>query len=291
METEYRASKRQKTTRIPRKFQKKGTKAVATKKLKALVKSVINGQAEKKNVNFFNSAGLNTSVLASDWSGFNAWILTSDTTSRAMYNIAQGTGQGQRVGNQVRTHKMTLKLAMFANPEYADPQNYNACPLYVTMWIVKLMPHLDDTISQLQTVVQTNFFQNSGAAAAFEGNMSDLIKTPNKDQVVVLKRKTYKIGMGQYLSAFGSGSGNNASQQYINNDSVMSVTDTLDITKYVPLIQTFNDGDNLTTKRRSYLFFTSARCDGKLSQSSLGFATGTRMYQTSIGIDYQYTDM
>jgi len=267
---------------------KKGTQS--TKALKTLVKKVIDSQAEKKMVQFFNSSGLNTSVIASDWSAFNCWILTSDTTSRAMYAISQGTSQGGRVGNQVRTYKMTMKLALIANPTFGSDTNYNACPLYVTLWVVKLKDHIEDTVTALQGVVQSSFFQNSGATAAFAGDLSDLIKTPNKDQVTVLKRKVYKVGLAQYLSATGNNVSNTASNQYMNNDANIAVTDTLDFTKFVPSIQKFNDGDNLTTSRRTYLFFTSARCDGQTTVTSLGFSTGTRPYQTSIGIDYQYTD-
>lgn len=279
--------------RIPTRYTKKGMKKTSKKKLniRQIVKQTIDAQAEKKMVQFFNSSGLNTSVQASDWSAFNAWILTSDTTSRAMYAIAQGTAQGSRVGNQVRTYKMTMKLVLICNPSYGDTTNYNACPLYVTLWVVKLKEHLDDTVTTLQNVVQSSFFQNSGATAAFEGNLSDLIKTPNRDQVTVLKRKVYKVGLAEILSATGNNVSNTLSNRFMNNDSSMAITDTLDFTKYVPSIQKFNDGDNLTTSRRTYMFFTSARCDGTLTLTSLGFSTGTRPFQTSIGIDYQYTDL
>jgi len=283
--------------RVPTKYAKKGMKATFKKKksIKQLVKETIDAQSEKKMVQFFNNAGLNTSVLASDWSSFNAWVLTSDTTSRAMYGIAQGTSQGGRVGNQIRTYKMTLKLALFANPVYSDTTNYNACPLYVTLWVVKLNPHLEDTISSLQTVVQNSFFQNSGVSQGFQGNVSDLIKTPNKDQVIVLKKKTYKVGMSTYPSAYGTAglvaNTNIAAQSFSNNDASFAIIDTLDLTKCVPTVQQFNDGDNLTTSRRSYLFFTSARVDGNYTYTSFSVSNGTRPFQTSLGLDYQYTDL
>jgi len=279
--------------RIPTRYSKKGMKKTFKKKIniRQLVKQTIDAQAEKKMVQFFNSSGLNTSVNASDWSAFNAWILTSDTTSRAMYAIAQGTSQGGRVGNQIRTHKMTMKLCLIINPTYGDTTNYNACPLFVTLWVVKLKDHLDDTVTSLQNVVQASFFQNSGATAAFAGDLSDLIKTPNRDQVTVLVRKVYKIGLSETISGAGNNVATTASNKFMNNDSSMAIVDTLDFTKYVPTIQKFNDSDNLTTCRRSYMFFTSARCDGGQTVTNLGFSTGTRPYQTSIGIDYQYTDL
>jgi len=281
------------TPRIPTKYVKKGMKMSYKKKksIKQLVKETIETQAEKKMVQFFNNAGLNTSVLASDWSAFNSWILTSDTTSRSMYAIAQGSSQGGRVGNQIRTYKMTLKLALFANPVYGDTTNYNPCPLYVTLWIVKLLPHLEDTTVSLQTVVQNSFFQNSGAAAGFSGNLSDLIKTPNKDQVTVLKKKVYKVGCASYTAGTAAGTANIASQQYNNNDASFAIIDTLDITKCIPAVQQFNDGDNLTSSRRSYLFFTAARVDGNYIYSNFGVSVGTRPFQTSIGLDFQYTDL
>lgn len=280
--------------KTPTKWRKAGMykKSVKiTPNMKKVVQSVIDGRAEKKMVQFFNNAGLNTSVLASDWSAFNAWVLTSDTTSRAMYAIAQGTGQGSRVGNQVRTYKMTMKLALFANPQYGATTNYNACPLFVTLWVVKLDPHLEDTMTTLQAVVQSSFFQASGATAAFTGDLSDLIKTPNRDQVTVLLRKVYKVGLAEYISGAGDNVSNTLNNRYMNNDSSFAIIDTVDFTKYVPTVQSFNDGDNLTTSRRTYMFFTSARVDGNPTNTNLGFATGTRPYQTSIGIDYQFTDL
>lgn len=281
-------------SRIPTRYSKRGVKKTYKKKklsVKQLVKQTIDAQAEKKMVQFFNSSGLNTSVLASDWSSFNAWVLTSDTTSRAMYAIAQGTSQGGRVGNQIRTYKMTMKLALIVNPSYGADTNYNACPLYVTLWVVKLKDHIDDTVTSLQNVVQSSFFQNSGATAAFAGDLSDLIKTPNRDQVTVLLRKVYKVGLAEIISGSGNNVSNTLSNRFMNNDAQMAIVDTLDFTKYVPAVQKFNDGDNLTTSRRTYMFFTSARLDGQTTLTSLGFSTGTRPYQTSIGIDYQYTDL
>lgn len=280
--------------RVPTKYSKKGMKkgtAASTRKLKALVKTVIDSQAEKKMVQFFNNAGLQTSVLASDWKSFNVWTLTSDTGANSTYAIGQGTGQGNRVGNQIRTYKLMVKLAMNINPTYADPGNYNACPIYVTMWVVKLMPHLDDTIDNLQTVVQNSFFQASGTATGFAGNLGDMIKTPNKDQVTVLKKKVYKLGLSEIISSAGNNVANTASNKYMNNDSSMCLTDMIDCTKCLPAVMKFNDGDNITTNRRVYIFFTSARMDGGFTVSSFGVSTGTRPFQVSMGVDYQFTDL
>lgn len=296
METEWRASKRIRdgSKRVPRNFQFKGTKrGSATRKLKALVKREVEGLAEKKMIQYYTPAAQQpyTSVMASDFGAFNCYVLTSSTGAQSLYAIARGTDQGNRVGNIVKTHKCTLRMTLFANPAFGDTTNYNACPLYVTIWIVSLMPHLDDTLTSLTNVTTNTFFQASGSAAGFDGTLADTIKVPNKDQVRVYMRKTVKLGMGNYNSATGAGSANNNSQQFNNNDFSMSKALVMDITKHMPTYQKFNDGDNMTIERRRWLFFTSARADGNSTVTSLGFSTGTRPYQGSVGLDYQYTDI
>lgn len=269
---------------------KKKSSYPTTKKLSAMVKNVVQSQAEVKQIDYFysqkeiyptGSASFTTQVL----------ILNSNSTTNNMVNITQGTQQGQRIGNKVATKKAYLRGSVIINPTFNADTNYNPCPMYVTMWIMKLKPHLTDDISTLSTVVGNTFFQNGSTSVGFSGSMVDMCKVPNQQHVTVLKKRTFLIGNSEYVSASGSNVSNTLNQRYANNDSSMCKMFSMDITKIMPATQNFNDGTNNAVDRNLWLFFSIARTDGGLPVTQYGVPTGPVPAYSNIGFSYQYTDI
>lgn len=255
------------------------------------VKQVIRQTAETKMVDYFIANKRVTSTQSADFLAYNVLILTADTTAQGMYAISQGTNQAQRVGNKVTTKKAMLKCTLVANPLYDGTANYNPQPMYVTLWIFKLKPHLTDDIATLDSVRLNTFFQNGGTSIGFVGTMVDMQKTVNQNHVTLLKKRVYKLGMSGYVSGAGVNVANNANQQYATNDASYSRMFSMNVTKYLPKHQAFNDGTDITVQRRVWMMFTVCRIDGGEILTSGGFSTGTYPVYSNIGLEYRYTDV
>lgn len=254
------------------------------------VRKVIERTAEQKCANYFyagkelyntNSASFQNQVL----------ILTADSTTNGSYQIQQGTFQGQRIGNKVTTKKVSLKGTVLVNTVYDATTNYNPCPMYITMWIIKLKPHLTDEVATLDTVVQQSFFQQGNTSTGFAGTIVDMQKTVNQNHVTLLKKRVFKVGMAEVVSSSGNNVNNTIQQKFMNNDASMARMFSMDITKCIPKVQAFNDGTNITVARRTYMFFSACRLDGGAIVTSIGAVTGPIPAYLNLGLQYNYTDV
>lgn len=249
------------------------------------VKMAMSRIAEKKCVDyFFAQKELYLTTQASFAN--QVQILTPDTGTNATITIAQGSLQGQRSGNTVNTKSFILKGSINVNPSWSATQNDNPQPIYATMWVVKLKPYLDDNVAMLENVIDNSFFQNGSTSIGFTDRIVDMQKTVNTQQITLLAKRTFKIGMAQYMAGLSTTTGNNQNQQYANNDAAMVRMFSINLTKRMPRSYSFNDGTNIANCRRIYMFWSACRCDGGAFSATLNatpafFNTGT---------EYRYTD-
>lgn len=256
------------------------------------VTSVINRKAETKVVNYFVEDKPLYNVLSADWdtSVINLLPQTSGS-STTCYTVSQNELQGGRTGNQILPHRLKLSGVIRCNSQFDSVQNYNACPLRVTMWLVKLRKHLTDGVSDLDTIVQNTFFENGSTSIGMVGSNLDIIREVNKSQIDVLYKRTFKVGMGNYVSAFTTNSANNNNQQYNNNDFSMSQMFKINLTKYLPKKLIFNDGtDTPSSARKLWLMFTVARADSNIPLTSTGSTTGPIPAYIDINAQFEYKD-
>jgi len=262
--------------------------------IKKTIKRVLESAAEKKLVNFEDTAMSVCNFQSSDWITNNIFNLlphSGGPSPVALAQITQGVDQGQRVGNRIRTHSVMLKMILRSNAFYDSVSNYNPRPMYIGIWIFKLKPHLNDTSNDVDTVCRNSFFQDGNASQAFSGLQFDLTKTVNSNMVTLLKRKVVKLGMAQYVSAFGINSANNSQQQFANNDFKMSIMAKLNVTKYVPKSMIFNDGTNTPVVRKTWMIFVPFAADGTAYTTAAGIETGPIPARLDFGWQYTYTDL
>lgn len=279
----------------------RGRKAVAKKAIKSAfnrrfayaVKRVIDRVSETKLTNFVAPAKPLYTVASADWGGSVLNLVPEASgASHTMFTISQGVNQGDRIGNDIRITKCVLSGVIRCNHFYDINQNYNPCPLRVTMWIVKIKNHLTDSVTNLETIVDNTFFQLGDVSDGFVSTTVDLTRTPNTDQVTVLKKRTFYLGMGNYISGFGVNSGNNGAQQFNQDGATMSRMFRMDISKIMPKKLVFNDGtDTPSNARRLWLFFSCQRVDGTVSQTSTGSFTGPRPAFIDLSAELSYKDM
>lgn len=271
---------------------KKAVRAARTRVFNKRVQQVISRNIETKSVNFSSQNRQVLNVNSANWNGLALNLIPqSSGSSPWMYDIPQGTEQGSRLGNEIYPKRLTLNGVIRANTFYDPTTNYNPCPLRVTLWVVRINKHLEDSVTQLESIVDNTFFNAGSISSGFFGTTIDLTRTPNSDQITVLKKRTFYIGMSGYISGFAVNSPNNANQQFVNNDANSSVMFRMDLSKHLPKVLKFNDGTATPTNtRKMWMFFTTQRMDGQISSTSLGAYTGVIPAYVDLAAQFNYKD-
>lgn len=255
------------------------------------VKRVVNKMSETKVVNNASVSRPIYNVLNSSQFQGSIIPLGPGSASPALFTISQGTGQGNRVGNKIQTVKMMLRGNVRLNTYFNNTTNYNPIPGYVTMWIVKLKPFLNDDVTTLKAVIDGSFFQSGSGGVGMSGQTSDLYRQVNSQQIQLIKRRVWKVGTSSFPGGGASGTGDQSNQYWNNNDFSLTRIFKQDITKAVPKVMAFNDANDNYVNRHSYLFFTFIRMDGAIPQTSLGAYSGVIPAYVDMEVDYMFKDV
>lgn len=158
--------------------------------------------------------------------------------------VAQGTGQAQRIGNRVRVVKSTLYYYIRPLPMTAL-FNPVPKPLIVKIWI----GYRRETPTEPPADF-TTFLQSGGSSGPPIGFISDFQREYNRDKFVVYRQFIHKIGYADY-----TGDGASTPNQYFaNNDFKYMIMRKLDITKYLCANVVYNDGVNVPTTRGLFMW-------------------------------------
>jgi len=222
----------------------KKDKALASK---AYVKRLIDSRIEDKSQNFDNVidfAGyfLNTSL--------DAVYLGPDTTS---YQIAQGSGQGDRLGNVIKVKKCILKY--YLTPiRQSDSLNPIPTPQLVRVWIGNIRSNLAQkpdatTIAELYAGGNTSFPPNE--------TVDDMMAPVNADKFIEKYTCVHKVGHSIYTDISGT---QKPDSFFANNDFAESTFATVDCTKFFKSKLYFND-NNLQTDSNLFMWMEAVNCD------------------------------
>ena len=177
----------------------------AKKGLVSLIKRVATSTEEKKESNQFS---LNTplpSFLNAGWTTSSIPICPFATG----FIIPQGTGQGQRVGNQIRTQKCVVRGIIHPNA-YDAVTNPQPIPIEIRMILFK-----DKFFRSGQpSAVALDLFQNGSTVLPPQNDLADMILDLNRDRYQIYHDQILKVGNADY-----SGSGTLLIfQSFTNND-------------------------------------------------------------------------
>lgn len=210
-----------------------------------------------------------------NWGLDNGVYLLNPTQNRI--DITQGTGQGQRVGNFVRTKSSYLSGILYANQQNAS---YNVTPKpYEVMFVIyKILGQ-----GNIADVTLTGLFQNGNTQSSPTGTLQDLTVPINKDKYRIYYRRVFKIG-----SADNTGTGSSTGLQFFaNNDYKRNIRFYIPLTKYMDKRMKFNDTERNVKNDNLYLAILPLACDG--TQQVIGNSlapVNCIMTQT-----YNYTDV
>lgn len=188
--------------------------------LKRMVKKIVASNIENKTDQFFSP---NSNIYVSTSSSFVSSIIPCSPYG-GILDIQQGTGQGQRVGNQIKIKNLTLK-GTISPAEYNATTNIVPQPIQVILWFF----YSRDT-PDLKPTSLPGWFQDGDSARNFQNDLTDVWSTVNSDLYRLLTKRVFKIGYSNYQTATGGIVPN--SMSFTNNDFKLNKNFKINLTKY-----------------------------------------------------------
>lgn len=185
--------------RMPRK------KVTATKTLTKLIQKVIHKDVETKQA--YN-------VL--DLSNYNSGINSAGDAVRILPNILNGTGDANRIGDQLRAMKLAVKGHMILST--VNNSTSANCRIAVRMMIVQ--PRNYSQIDNVQTNATTwmsTLLKKGASTVNFAGNISDLYAPINTDAIIKYYDKVTYITIPFIVNNVGATSVNTTVSQDVVN--------------------------------------------------------------------------
>ena len=190
--------------------------------------------------------------------------------------ITQGAGQGQRIGNRIKTKKLIFKGTL-APGIYDATFNSQPIPVQVKMWIFYDKKNPNDIPNP---TASNDFFQNGSTVAGFANDLIDMWRPVNSDRYAVLASKTFKLG-----PAANTGTGNLAAFQFVaNNDFKYNVNFSFDLTKHYPKYVVFEDTGTVPSTRGLFCMIQYVSATGNQ------IATTQYCVNSQWMLDYTYED-
>lgn len=257
--------------RKPRRLRaKKSTNTVVSVAVKKYVKRMIHVDQENKiqTINYAGSFGnsvANPSMYSYPMTPYTGYM-----------TIGQGITQNQRIGNEVKVRKATLRYVLRPNGYNVDSNPFPA-PVHVQMFLGRTKLCAGDQL----IAADFNFlFQNGSSSISPVGSLNDLVSITNKDYFDIKKQWSHKIGYNQTI-----GTGGIASTSYFgNNDFALNVVKRLDITKFYPKTLKFNDATNQLQGTGLFLWYQAVNAGGGINPST------TLPAHITFWLDVEYED-
>lgn len=232
-------------------------KKVTKSRLNKTIRKVVSRMAETKIQNIDGTVSLG-GFSATNWNTTNVIPLSIYS---GFLQIAQGTGQGDRIGDKVTITNLMLRLIFTPRPYSAS--NLTPIPQMIKLFLVNARAVNQYNLRPTQANMN-QFFQEGNSSAGPSDNLFDMIEEVNKDLWNVYATKTIKLGSAAYDGTGGSAN----AQYYTNNDYKFNHLIRWNITKHIPKICTWNDTSVSATSRGLFLVVLTANADGSTPASS-----------------------
>jgi len=213
------------------------------------VKRVIYGLSEAKNSFYDAEDVVCGSPLMADWTTENVQQLTPSDAGGSWNVGSQGTGQGQRVGNEIRVTSHKVKMAI-----YPSDNGLNK-PFYLRIIICSVKIRANDTPAGLKTIMTTSCFQRGSTSVGMASYLDDFVEQWNRDVLTIHKVKEFKMGTS-----------NPTQGGTANNDFSYGRRWSVNVHKYYKRAIKYNDtGTSPQINRNVYMVFQVAAADGSIA--------------------------
>lgn len=224
--------------------------------IRAIVrKEIARNVEDKTQANFVNIRNLYSST--SPTGQFDVNNVFSCAWGSGGVVLSQNTGQGARVGNQVKLKKMTFKGSVHPMP-YNAVSNITPTPLLCRMVICRLR---EDGVTAPAPIASSDVFQYGNTVIGLQDDIVDNWLGINKDKYIVVKQKSFKLGPASNGNASGAGllAG---SQMFVNNDFKFLYNFNIDLTKHLPKVTRFNDNNSTPLTSNLYCMIWYCNANG-----------------------------
>lgn len=194
----FRRSKRY-PRKSSRKYPRKSAVKTAIRKVrnsafKKKVLSVIKSQAETKNV-----------YMEKGWTDFNSAIASAGDAMRIIPFMDVGSGDYNRIGDQCRLQKLTLKGIINLTPQTAV-NTYDTRKLAVRIMIVtpKSFPNTDQALANATTWMGY-LLKKGSIQTGFNGSVHDLYAPVNTDAITCHYNKVFFLQQSAIFQSTASG--------------------------------------------------------------------------------------
>jgi len=254
--TKKRSFATKKTTNTKRKYSGYRRMANRMSVMRSIAKKVVSAQAENKTVQFFTA---NKRIYPTSNASFGSSIFPV-TPYTGFLEIAQGVGQGQRIGNRIKLKSCRFKGTIWPRP-YDAGDNPTPTPCQVVFWFF-----LNRSTPNATPTSVTGFLQDGDSSRNLEGTLSDIMSRVNNDQYKFLGRRVFKIGYSAYE---GTGIQPNF-QAFNNNDFKLNQKFNIDITKMAIRNIIYNDDVSNSPRTRGVFCMAQAiSADGSLLANNI----------------------
>lgn len=254
--------------------------------IRRYVKAEIARNIENKTSQYFYEVPMMTSAPA-DHSVYNNLIQIGPDALEMQ--IGQGTGQGQRIGNNIKTKALMFKGTLFPSglqttgtPPTVFPNSF-PCPVQVRMVLF-----YDKTDPVAEPDIWSNFFQNGNTTTGPRNNLTDMWAPINTDRYVVHYQRLFKLGYDNYAPISSAQPGLDPTTKpqnyFANNDFDFNQNFSINCTDYYPKNVTYQDGSLTPTTRGLWaVFLVAAANGGQLPTSNFPC-------RVQYMVDYKYED-
>jgi len=218
------------------------------------VKKVVSRNIENKTVSEKNEVNFSAYFVNADLA---VQIIAPHPTSLV---INQGVGQGERIGNTIKTKKLLLKYVIFPNP-YQATVNDQPLPQEVIIWVGYLR---NNRLKVPDVTDFANFFQNGSGTSPPFSNLWDVTLPVNMDLFHICKTIRHKIGHSIYTDYNGI----KPWSYFSNNDFKLNASRTIDCTAYINKTLKFNDASTVPDTGL-YMWMTAVNADGSIAVNNV----------------------
>jgi len=272
--------KRAKRAPLRAKKARKSTTGVSTA-VKSYVNKTIHSNIENKRSDIINDLLISTYNVNPDLNCQPLMPIPTGYPTGGIH-IYPGTGQGDRLGNTIKSRRLTFRYIVTPTPYISDVINTE----YPQPQELRMMfGFIKGSRTELPDNVNFNqLFQFGNSSNPPYSNLWDMIMPVNQDLFTICKSIVIKVGT-QFITnsdAITTPPTVRDYQIYSNNDFKLNQKGTVDLTKYINKTIKFNDTSGYCDTGL-YVWFLTANSDGTVNNNA---QTLRVMYSLS----YEYED-
>lgn len=248
----------------PKRFLKK--KPMVSQSVKQYVKRIVHDQIENKVTIFselqepaYNYLNNSANFLVSNV------VALLPTTAYKSVAIAQGTGQGNRIGNKIKPVKYHLDM-IFNVAQYSATINPFPEPQDIRIMVFKMRNGVT-----LASDLSSSFFQSGNTAYGLTGFLTDVIDCPNKDTKIMYKDFMIKVGW-QIFTATGT---QPTFSGIPNNDYKINQKVRINLMPFVPKTWVFDDTTAIALNDDIYVIWQCVNAPGTAAEATDDYMTFT----------------